>query len=69
MKLRKNVVEYLWVVHAKIGDGKYQFRVQAESETTAREKAKKQMGNRFNAEKKCEIIGIEKIDPAEDFID
>lgn len=65
MRIAKNVVEYLYVVHAKIGDGKYQFRVKAESEAVAREKAKKLMDLRNH--EKAEVLSAEKIEP-DDFI-
>lgn len=67
MSFRKNVVERLYVVHAKIGDGKYTFRVKAESEETAKEKAKRDMSLRFNSTVKCEVLGVEAIEP-EDFV-
>ena len=67
MSFRKNVVERLYVVQAKIGDGKYCFRVKAESEETAKEKAKRDMSLRFNEKTKFEIIKVEAIDP-EDFV-
>lgn len=67
MSYRNNVVERLYVVRAKIGDGKYAFRVQAESDETAKEKARRQMRQRFNEKMKCEILSVERIDP-EDFI-
>lgn len=68
MKIARNVVECLWVVTAKIGDGKYQFRVKAESEETAKQKAMGQMSLRFNADKKCEVLEVDKIEP-EDFVE
>lgn len=67
MNIKHNVVEHLYVVHAKIGDGKYQFRVQAESDETAKAKAERAMKLRFNGEKKCEVIDVEKIEP-DDFV-
>lgn len=67
MSFRKNVVERLYVVHAKIGDGKYTFRVKAESEETAKEKAKHDMSLRFNRDAKCEVLGVEAIEP-EDYV-
>lgn len=66
MSIKRNVVERLYVVHAKIGDGKYQFRVQAESDEMAKVKAERAMKLRFN-EKKCEVIEVERIDP-DDFV-
>lgn len=67
MNVKRNVVEHLYVVHAKIGDGKYQFRVQAESDEMAKVKAERAMKLRFNGEKKCEVTGVEKIEP-DDFV-
>lgn len=67
MNLRKNVVEFLYVVNVKIGDGKYQFRVQAESEETARAKAKKMMDMREWDASRIHILSVERIDP-EDFV-
>lgn len=67
MSYRKNVVERLYVVHAKIGGGKYTFRVKAESEETAKEKAMHDMSLRFNSDSKYEVLGVEKIDP-EDYV-
>ena len=67
MNVKRNVVEHLYVVHAKIGDGKYQFRVQAESDEMAKTKAERAMKLRFNDDKKCEVIDVEKIEP-EDFV-
>lgn len=67
MTFRKNVVERLYVVHAKIGDGKYTFRVKAESEETAKEKAQRDMSLRFNEKTKFEVIKVEAIEP-EDFV-
>ena len=61
-------MEHLYVVQAKIGDGKYQFRVQAESEESAKQKAMGQMSLRFNADKKCEVLKVDKIEP-EDFVE
>ncbi|MBO5918781.1 MAG: hypothetical protein J6Q14_08455 [Oscillospiraceae bacterium] len=67
MNIKHNVVERLYVVHAKIGDGKYQFRVQAESDEMAKTKAERAMKLRFNGEKKYEVIDVEKIEP-DDFV-
>lgn len=67
MNFKRNVVERLYVVHAKIGDGKYTFRVKAESEETAKEKAKHDMSLRFNSNSKYEVLSVEAIDP-EDFV-
>ena len=67
MNVKRNVVEHLYVVHAKIGDGKYQFRVQAESDEMAKTKAERAMKLRFNGEKKYEVIDVEKIEP-DDFV-
>lgn len=67
MNVKRNVVEHLYVVHAKIGDGKYQFRVQAESNEMAKTKAERAMKLRFNDDKKCEVIDVEKIEP-NDFV-
>lgn len=67
MNIKHNVVEHLYVVHAKIGNGKYQFRVQAESDTAAKTKAERAMKIRFNEEKTCEITGVERIEP-DDFV-
>ena len=67
MSIRRNVVERLYVVQAKIGDGKYQFRVQAESEETAKDKALRSIKLRFNDDIKREIIGVECVEP-EDFV-
>lgn len=67
MSFRKNVVERLYVVHAKIGNGTYTFRVKAESEETAKEKAKRDMSLRFNSGTKYEVLGVEEIGP-EDFV-
>ena len=67
MNIKHNVVEHLYVVHAKIGDGKYQFRVQAESDEMAKTKAERAMKLRFNDDKKCEVIDVEKIEP-DDFV-
>lgn len=67
MNVKRNVVEHLYVVHAKIGDGKYQLRVQAESDEMAKTKAERAMKLRFNDDKKCEVIDVEKIEP-NDFV-
>ena len=67
MKLRKNVVEYLWVVNLKKGGSRYQIRVQAESEETAKAKAKRDVALRFNSADGFEITGADRIDP-EDFV-
>ena len=67
MSVKRNVVERLYVVHAKIGDGKYQFRVQAESDEMAKVKAERAMKLRFNDEKHCEVTGVERIEP-DDFV-
>lgn len=67
MSFRKNVVERLYVVHAKIGDGKYTFRVKAESEEIAKEKAKHDMSLRFNSNSNYEVLSVDAIDP-EDFV-
>ena len=67
MKIMRNVVECLWVVNARIGASKYQFRVKAESEATAKERALNQAKERFNSASKMEIVGVEKISP-DDFI-
>ena len=67
MNVKRNVVEYLYVVHAKIGDGKYKFRVQAESDEMAKTKAQRAMKLRFNDEKHCEVTGVERIEP-DDFV-
>lgn len=66
MNVKHNVVERLYVVHAKIGDGKYQFRVQAESDESAKIKAERAMKLRF-ADKKYNVTEVEEIDP-EDFV-
>lgn len=68
MKIMRNVVEYLWVVHARIGSSKYLFRVKAESEEIAKERARKQASERFNGESKMEIVSVEKITP-DDFVE
>lgn len=68
MKVMRNVVEYLWVVHARIGGSKYLFRVKAESEEQAKERARRQATERFNGESKMEIVSVEKITP-DDFIE
>ena len=65
MNVKRNVVERLYVVHARIGDGKYQFRVQAESDESARIKAERAMNLRFN-DKPFKVTEVEAIDP-EDF--
>ena len=67
MELKKNVVERLYVVHAKIGSGKYTFRVKAESEETAKEKAKHDMNLRFGEKSTFEVLKVERIDP-DDFV-
>lgn len=67
MVLKKNVVERLYVVHAKIGDGKYTFRVKAESEETAKEKAKHDMELRFGDKTTFKVLKVERIDP-DDFV-
>ena len=67
MSFRKNVVEHLYVVHAKLNGSKYLFRVKAESEETAMEKAKRDMKARLNSTESMEVVGVEKIEP-EDFI-
>lgn len=64
----RNVVECLWVVNARISASKYQFRVKAESEETAKERARNQAKERFNSASKMEIVGVEKITP-DDFIE
>lgn len=68
MKIMRNVVEYLWVVHARIGGSKYLFRVKAESEERAKERARNQAAERFNRAAKLEITGVEKITP-DDFVE
>ena len=67
MNIKKNVVERLYVVQAKIGDGKYCFRVKAESEETAKEKAKHEMSLRFNGKTGFEVLKVDRIDP-DDFV-
>ena len=67
MNIKRNVVERLYVVHANIGSGKYQFRVQAESDEMAKIKAERAMKLRFNEEKQCEVTGVERIEP-DDFV-
>ena len=67
MNVKRNVVESLWVVHAQKGGSKYQFRVKAESETTAKAKAERDMRLRFNDDSGFSITQVERIDP-EDFI-
>ena len=68
MRIARNVVECLWVVNAKVGASKYQFRVKAESEETAREKARRMATERFNSASGMEIVGVEKIEP-DDFVE
>lgn len=68
MNLKKNVVECLWVVHMKVGGSRYQFRVQAESETTAKARAARDARLRFNTESdEAEVLRVEKIEPG-DFV-
>ena len=67
MSFRKNVVECLYVVTVKMNGSKYLFRVKAESEETAKEKAKREMNARFNSAEKTEIVGVDRIDP-DDYI-
>lgn len=67
MSFRKNVVEFLYVVHARMNGTKYQFRVKAESEENAKSKAQRDMSVRFNHAGSMEIVGVEKIEP-DDFI-
>ena len=67
MNIKKNVVERLYVVQAKIGGGKYSFRVKAESEETAKEKAKHDMSLRFGEKTSFEVLKVDRIDP-DDFV-
>lgn len=67
INLKRNVVERLYVVHAKKGGSNYMFRVKAESEETAKAKAEKEIRLRFNDDSDFSITDVERIDP-EDFI-
>lgn len=66
MIVKRNVVTALYAVNVKIGDGKYCFRVQAESETTAMQKAEGQMKARFGTEKKYRLLSVDRIEPGDD---
>ena len=67
INLKHNVVERLYVVHAQKGGSEYQFRVKAESETTAKAKAERDIRLRFNDDSNFRITSVERIDP-EDYI-
>ena len=66
MNIRRNVVSTLYVVTAKIGDGKYQFRVQAESDTAAVQKAERQMELRFGEKQSYKLLSTERIEAGDD---
>ena len=68
MRIARNVVECLWVVNAKVGASKYQFRVKAESEATAKEKAQRMATEKFNSTPQMKILSVEKIEP-DDFVE
>lgn len=66
MNVKRNVVTNLYAVNVKIGDGKYCFRVQAESETTAIQKAERQMEARFGKKQDYKLLAADKIEPGDD---
>ena len=67
MSFRKNVVERLYVVAVKMNGTKYLFRVKAESEETAKEKAKRDVSARFNSIGSIDFVSVDRIDP-DDYI-
>lgn len=64
--IRRNVVSVLYAVNVKVGDGKYCFRVQAESDATAMQKAERQMQDRFGKRPEYRLLSIDRIEPGDE---
>lgn len=62
MNVKRNVVSNLYAVNVKIGDGKYCFRVQAESTTTAVQKAERQIEDRFGKKMNYRLLSLDCIE-------
>lgn len=66
MNIRRNVVTALYVVTVKIGDGKYQLRVQAESDAAAVQRAEREMERRFGGKREYKVLSLDRIEPGDD---
>ncbi len=66
MNVKRNVVTVLYAVNVKIGDGKYCFRVQAESEASAIQKAERQMEARFGSKHPYKLLSADRIEPGDE---
>ena len=64
--LRKNVVTHLYVVHCVVNGKKHNEFVEAESDDTARLKAKANLEREYEGIGECKLVSLERINPDED---
>lgn len=64
--LRKNVVTHLYVVHCVVNGKKHNVFIEAESDDTAKLKAKASLEREYEGIGGYELVGLERINPGED---